>query len=106
MSRKTTFNIFRDCIRACKTAPLAKKYTRKYVKLRANWNEFYRLPAMLTALRYKFAIPELRHLLIATGDSYLEETNTWNDQFWGVCDGEGKNMLGKFLMKVRDEVRI
>ena len=39
--------------------------------------------------------------LILTGDSYLEEGNTWNDRYWGVCNGVGKNKLGEILMQVR-----
>ena len=45
---------------------------------------------------------ELRKKLLETGDRYLEETNWWGDDFWGVCNGEGRNELGKILMKVRD----
>lgn len=43
--------------------------------------------------------------LLATGTRYLEETNTWGDTYWGVCEGKGLNMLGKTLMQVRDELR-
>jgi len=32
--------------------------------------------------------------------------NTANDHYWGDGgDGSGKNMLGKILMQVRDELR-
>ena len=41
--------------------------------------------------------------LIDTAGLYLEETNDWGDQFWGV-DGTGLNMLGHTLMFVRDFV--
>lgn len=34
----------------------------------------------------------------------IVEENTWGDTYWGVCNGVGKNHLGKILMKVRDEV--
>jgi ribA/ribD-fused uncharacterized protein len=46
---------------------------------------------------------ELRRGLLETGSKYLEETNHWNDRFWGVdyYDSRGKNNLGKILMKVR-----
>lgn len=46
----------------------------------------------------------LRKQLIDTGNKYLEETNTWNDTFWGVCNNRGYNNLGKILMKVRSIV--
>jgi ribA/ribD-fused uncharacterized protein len=32
----------------------------------------------------------------------LVERNAHNDQFWGVCKGHGKNILGKLLMEIRD----
>ena len=32
------------------------------------------------------------------------EGNNWNDTFWGVCRGKGRNELGKVLMKVRSEL--
>lgn len=32
----------------------------------------------------------------------IEETNTWNDTFWGVCEGTGENRLGKIIMGIRD----
>ena len=48
---------------------------------------------------------DLRRLLLMTGDAYLEETNSWHDTFYGVCDGVGENHLGKILMKVREKIR-
>ncbi len=45
--------------------------------------------------------PELGRRLAATGDRYLEETNWWNDPYWGVYQGQGKNMLGHILMETR-----
>jgi ribA/ribD-fused uncharacterized protein len=48
--------------------------------------------------------PELRDKLISTGSAYLEETNSWNDKYWGVCGGIGQNKLGKTLMTVRNEL--
>ena len=53
----------------------------------------------------KFKNLELRNLLLATGDKYLEETNWWGDQFWGFYNGEGSNMLGKVLMTLRSNLR-
>ena len=44
---------------------------------------------------------ELAGKLIATDGKYLEETNWWDDEYWGVHDGRGMNMLGKILMETR-----
>lgn len=49
--------------------------------------------------------PELEAMLLATGDKVLVEGNTWGDTEWGVCDGVGKNLLGKILMRIRGELQ-
>ena len=48
--------------------------------------------------------PELKQKLLETGNQELIEGNTWNDTFWGVCNGQGQNWLGKILMLVRSEI--
>ena len=59
----------------------------------------------------KDANPENYEKLIATGDRYLEETNYWDDTFWGVNKsdvsepGVGENNLGKLLMEIRGGLR-
>ena len=73
------------------------------VKLRSDWEDI-KLSVMETALRLKFADPELAAMLKATGDEELVEGNWWNDTFWGVCNGVGENNLGKLLMKIRAEL--
>ena len=47
----------------------------------------------------------LRLQLWSTGDKELIEGNTWNDTYWGVCNGVGRNQLGKTLMKIREELK-
>ena len=48
--------------------------------------------------------PENYKKLIETSDKYLEEMNWWNDLYWGTNkEGEGKNILGKLLMEVREK---
>lgn len=53
----------------------------------------------------KFSNPYLKNLLLETGDKYLEETNWWKDDYWGVCNGTGLNKLGRILMKIRDDAK-
>lgn len=48
--------------------------------------------------------PDLEEKLIATGNTELIEGNDWGDTYWGVCEGKGKNKLGKILMEVRSEI--
>jgi predicted NAD-dependent protein-ADP-ribosyltransferase YbiA (DUF1768 family) len=75
----------------------------KRVKLRADWDD-ERISIMRSILFIKFQGELLNRLKAIEGD--IIERNTWNDTFWGVCNGKGENHLGKLLMEVRDtEVR-
>jgi N-glycosidase YbiA len=61
---------------------------------------------MLAGVAAKFAADrELSDRLLATGDEWLCEVNTWGDMYWGVCQGQGQNWLGKTLMTVREYFR-
>lgn len=73
--------------------------------LRKDW-ESVKDKEMLEVLRAKFAQHEvLKKNLLATGDAELIE-HTENDSYWGDGgNGKGKNMLGKLLMQVREELR-
>ncbi len=67
-----------------------------------------KLEIMRFCLDQKFNLhqnPENTTKLMATGSRYLEETNWWNDTFWGKnLQGEGENNLGKLLMEIRSEL--
>ncbi len=81
----------------------AKQYGRT-VTLRPGWDDL-RVEAMRKVVLAKFSQnPALRKALLDTGEKYLEETNYWNDTFWGMCRGTGENNLGKVLMSVRGEL--
>ena len=85
--------------------PKKAKVFGQIISLRDNWTS-YRVLAMVKVLLAKFnQNPELKQKLLDTGNKYLEETNTWNDTFWGVCDGKGYNMLGECLMAVRESFK-
>ena len=73
--------------------------------LRRDW-EKVKDEIMLEALRVKFTQrEELKKTLLSTDDAILVE-HTANDNYWGDGgDGSGKNMLGKLLMQVREEIR-
>ena len=51
-----------------------------------------------------FQNEDLGQKLMNTGDAVLIEGNYWGDRYWGVCNGEGQNKLGKILMKIREEL--
>ena len=87
--------------------PSASKKLGRWVKLRPDWEEV-KVGLMEEIVRAKFTQnEELKALLLATGEAYLEEGNTWHDTCWGVDakTGEGQNHLGKILMKVRGELK-
>ena len=44
---------------------------------------------------------DLAYNLLQTGSSLLVEGNQWQDDYWGVVNGEGQNNLGIILMRVR-----
>lgn len=90
----------------------AKKKGRR-VTLRKDWEDVkYQL--MVDVCKAKFSQnPELKRILLSTGDEELiENTTGWHDNIWGNCDCDrcknivGKNLLGKALMRVREEISI
>lgn len=85
-------------------SPGQAKRLGRQVPLRPDWEEI-KVNIMRNILRAKFRDPELREMLLATGDAALVEGNYWYDTFWGVCNGRGQNWLGRLLMEVREEAR-
>lgn len=85
-----------------------KKFGRSF-PIREDWEDI-KFAVMLYGVRYKFSKhnPNLRMLLLETGDEQLQEGNWWGDKIWGIClkTGEGANHLGRILMQVREEERI
>lgn len=73
------------------------------IKPREDW-ENVKLDVMRGCLRQKFTDPELRKILMDTGDAELVE-HTQRDSYWADNgDGSGKNWLGKLLMEIRSEI--
>lgn len=84
------------------TGSEAKKLGRK-IQLRPDW-ESIKINVMRWIISEKFKQnPELRMKLYRTRNFELIEGNTWGDTFWGVCNGKGRNWLGRILMEYRDE---
>ena len=88
--------------------PSEAKRKGRHVPLRHNWEED-KYTIMVGVLICKFGNPELRMILLSTGDEELvEDTTSWHDNIWGNCDCPrcrnipGQNLLGKALMQVRD----
>jgi hypothetical protein len=104
-----TVDIRRD-IAGLASPGAAKRYGRT-VALRADWEQVKKRAMLMVVLAKFIQNPDLAAQLVATEDAYLEEGNTWHDNFWGSCGcpahiGEGLNYLGRILMMVRDIVRV
>lgn len=85
------------------SAGQAKALGQKIVK-QDDW-DFIKTEVMFDLVEQKFSQGKLKELLLMTENQELIEGNTWGDTFWGVCKGEGQNMLGKILMLVRADLQ-
>ena len=92
-------------IQFTKLSPSEAKRLGRRVSLRRDWEDV-KVSIMEEVVHAKFIQnTELADKLLATGDVYLEEGNTWGDRVWGTVNGVGANQLGVILMKIRDEIR-
>lgn len=74
--------------------------------LREDWNTpEVRIQVMYDVLKAKFSDIVMWMMLQHTHGRYLEETNTWNDTFWGRSYGNGLNHLGRVQMCIRYQTR-
>lgn len=101
-SHKTVDPDERNKIR-CAEAPMESKRLGRKCQLRTHWEHMKNI-VMEDALRLKFRNENLKSKLIATYPYDLVEGNWWGDTYWGKVNGEGLNMLGTLLMKIREEV--
>lgn len=72
----------------------------------SNWDE-KKLSVMRYCLNQKFNQEPYKSKLLQTDNEFIQEGNTWEDTFWGVClkTGKGENNLGKMVMDIRNELR-
>ncbi len=105
LSRENLIDLFTDeRIRPGTTKIIAEQLKQYGIPL-DHWDD-ERVDCMVTLLWQKFSLnPECATLLKQTNDMVLVEGNTWGDTFWGICNGMGRNMLGRLLMAVRDELQ-
>jgi ribA/ribD-fused uncharacterized protein len=103
---KTTSMIIQMRIARCGPPSEAKRMGR-IAPMREDWDSM-KLGVMEILVKAKFdpeTHPTLVQQLLDTGDEILQEGNKWNDRYWGVCRGVGKNHLGNILMTVREYLR-
>lgn len=86
----------------------AKRMGRSF-QVRPDWDRV-KVKVMEVLLMQKFLYQNTLKKLLATDTKWLEEGNSWHDNFWGVCyceecPHEGRNQLGLLLMKIRYQMR-
>jgi len=89
--------------------PLIAKQRGRKIRIVDYWADI-RILVIEQVLDAKFSDPQLAAQLVGTYPHTLVEGNTWHDDFWGDCHcgrcpGDGENMLGVALMKLRDTLR-
>lgn len=104
MAEKSTSTEDYEMIRQS-SSPKEARQIGRIIELRSDWEDV-KDEIMYEACYYKFSQHEdLRQRLLATDDKVLVEGNKWGDDYWGKCTPNGKNVLGKILMRVREELR-
>lgn len=97
---------YRGKIRSTPSPMIAARLGRsRKVPIRSDWEE-RKDEFMYRAVLAKFqAHSDLKQLLLSTGQEEIIEKTT-RDYYWGCgANGTGKNMLGRILMQVREELR-
>lgn len=98
--------VHQESIRREKSPMIAAQMGRDRKRpLRPDWGAV-KVGVMRKAVHAKFLQhPDIKEILVATGDAMLVE-HTTNDAYWGDGgDGRGRNMLGQILMEVREELK-
>lgn len=89
----------------CRTPGEAKKRGREVPIDTEYWDSVKdEIMESLISIKFSKKNKDLRQKLLDTGKAYLEETNTWHDTYWGVCNGKGENRLGHILMEERQKI--
>jgi ribA/ribD-fused uncharacterized protein len=99
---KTTNLIQRKFFETC--SAVAAKRAGKLLDIRPDW-ESIKVKIMQLLNQQKYNQEPYREALLQTGDQTIKEGNYWGDTFWGVCNGVGKNTLGRLIMDIRDDLK-
>lgn len=104
-SQKFVGTEYEEKIRLCKTPREAADMGRdRSLPLRSDWEQVKDDVMRETVLAKFTQNPDLKEILLKTGNAVLIE-HTEKDNYWGDGgDGSGKNMLGKILMEVREQL--
>ena len=87
------------------TSPGEARKRGNQLMLPPDWDEV-KVDIMYDLLKQKFSTyPDLTELLHSTGKIELIAGNSEDETFWGVCNGKGRNELGKLLMQLRERIK-
>ena len=80
------------------------KQLGRTVRLPEGW-ERTKIAVMAEILVCKFKQhPELKTKLLNVTEP-IQEDNSWGDTYWGVCRNQGRNVLGKILTAIREDLK-
>jgi ribA/ribD-fused uncharacterized protein len=105
-AQKFTDEALRSRIRRAEKPPIAKSLADTHrTDIRPDWDAV-KDEVMYRAVRRKFeSHPELRDMLLATGEQEIVEAAP-TDTYWGAGrEGTGLNKLGAIIERVRAELR-
>ena len=88
----------------CGISPNEAKRLGRRIDLRNDWESIKDL-VMYEVVKAKFSQNEDFKALLLQVKEPIVEDNTWNDTYWGVCNGVGQNKLGKILEKIKMEFK-
>lgn len=105
MSQKNHSIEWKEFCSSPSTSCIDVKKAGSKIELREDW-ENIKFSVMESILRQKFNKQPFKDQLILTGSEEIQEGNTWGDTLWGIDlnTGKGQNMLGKLIMKIRNEL--
>jgi len=105
-AQKSSDEKFKESIRLAATPGEAKALGRSIQFKQGNDWEEVKVDFMEIGTRAKYRQhQDLKKFLLGTGEKTIRE-HTGSNKFWGDGgDGNGKNKMGRILMKVREELR-
>lgn len=86
----------------CETSPSMARLLSEQITMPPAWY-LIKDQIMYEVNKAKFVQNEgFKELLLEVSEDIVQE-NTWNDTYWGVCNGTGLNKFGEILTKIREE---
>lgn len=106
---KTDDIIIKKQIANLSTPGKAKRFGNNIIQIKEFPNTKITIMNKLVNMKFSNDI-KLLQMLLDTKDEFIVEGNTWHDNFWGSCycdrcGNQGRNVLGKILMLVRDNLK-